>query len=102
MVTDFADRGFVLDGGRLDYLDSRPVAALVYRRRQHVINLLPGPRYSLTGASGPSIVRAIMLLTGSCITPKTAVETPPEESSSSDASVCHNGSCNLLGELRSS
>jgi hypothetical protein len=34
--------------------------------------------------------------------PKTAVETPPEESSSSDASVCHNGSCNLLGELRSS
>jgi hypothetical protein len=32
--------------------------------------------------------------------PKTAVETPPEESSSSDASVCHNGSCNLLGELQ--
>jgi predicted nucleic acid-binding protein len=36
------------------------------------------------------------------IIPKTAVETPAEESSSSDASVCHNGSCNLLGELRSS
>jgi anti-sigma factor RsiW len=42
-VPDLSKEDFVLIGGRLEVIHQQPAAAIVYRRRQHIVNLYVSP-----------------------------------------------------------
>jgi anti-sigma factor RsiW len=57
-VVDLTKQDFALIGGRLDYIDGQPVAAIVYKRRAHVINLF------VSQSSGPELPATMEELQG--------------------------------------
>lgn len=54
--------GFILDGGRLDYVAGRPVAALVYSRRQHLINVFSWPDQGNDESDAPATAQGYHLV----------------------------------------
>ncbi len=62
-VADLTTQGFTLIGGRLDYIDGKPVAAIVYRRRKHVINLFVLPNsHAVPEAASAQTIQGFNLL----------------------------------------
>jgi anti-sigma factor RsiW len=55
-VRDLANEGFALTGGRLDTLERRPIATLVYRYRQHTIDVFVRPE---SAHAAPTALRTV-------------------------------------------
>ena len=56
-VQDFAAEGWLLAGGRLDYLGGQPVATLVYRYREHTIDVFVRPLSGGASAPAPALTK---------------------------------------------
>ena len=54
-VRDFASDGWPLVGGRLDYLGGQPIATLVYRYREHTIDVFVRPSIAAACRAAPSL-----------------------------------------------
>ena len=54
VVADYAERGFALAGGRLDYVDHHPVAVLVYRYQRHFIDVFVWPADGVAASTAPA------------------------------------------------
>ena len=60
-VVDLGAVGFPLVGGRLDYIAGRPVAAIIYKRREHTINLFVQPASDTRAATDSRSMRGFQV-----------------------------------------
>jgi len=65
MVKDLTFAGFPLAGGRVEIVDGRRIAALVYKRREHVINVFMWPATEPGQAARHFAVKGYNVLTWS-------------------------------------
>ena len=56
-VENLADKEFPLQGGRIEYLGNRPVAVLVYRHLEHIINVFTWPSGNDSELSNKRVMR---------------------------------------------